>query len=103
MRQNRFMDRARYPSSPFTVSRRRLLGFAGAVTVAGVAAAGTAYRLNRRPQSPAQPVNRRLFGTAAPTAVPTLSAAQRLGQLFMVGLSSSASSDELAQTRDAIT
>ena len=103
MRQNRFMERQRYPSSPYTVSRRRLFGFAGAAAVAGVAAAGTTYGLSRRTQGPERPAGRNLFGAAAPTSAPMLTAQQRLGQLFMVGLFSSASSDELSQTRDAIT
>jgi beta-N-acetylhexosaminidase len=111
MRQNRFMalTHAERLQAQHRYSRRRLFGWAGALVAGGIATAGATCSFangfgSGRQQGGAEG-GRNLFGGAAPSASPTppaLTREQRLGQLFMVGLSSSASADELAQTKDAI-
>jgi beta-N-acetylhexosaminidase len=85
-----------------SLSRRGFIVAAG--TVAAAAAAGVAMaRTLHAPGMDAQRIGGITTSTPSPTPVRSnLSAQQRLGQLFMVGLPSAATDSQLSQTTDAI-
>lgn len=88
------------PRRPGRISRRGFVAGVGTVAAAAIAG-GVAVRSLRLPATVAQ----RVAGAPPPSpaaASLNLTPQQRLGQLFMPGLTSGASDSELQQTKDAI-
>jgi beta-N-acetylhexosaminidase len=92
---------SQWPRRRGAVSRRGFIAASGTVAAAALAG-GLAVRSLRAPSTAAQ----RVAGAppASPVTTPALNLTpqQRLGQLFMVGLTSGASAADLQQTNDAI-